>query len=68
VQVQSPVGEFPVALVGVKLDGPVPRVQLAMGAWRSHVSFDRGDLPLLVALVTILALVFVGGRRSAPRI
>jgi hypothetical protein len=67
-QVQSPVGEFPVALVGFELDGPIPKLRMDMGAWRSRVSFDRGDLPLLAALLTVLALVFLGGRRSARRI
>jgi hypothetical protein len=64
-RIQSPVGEFPVTLVGVSAERGAPKIDMAMGAWRSRVSFDRGDYPLLVVLAAAVLLVFLAGRRSA---
>lgn len=64
-RVQSPVGEFPVTLVGAKLEHGRPTVEMAMGAWRSRVSLERADAPLLAALLLLLAAVFAAGRRTA---
>jgi hypothetical protein len=63
-RVQSPVGEFPVTPVAVHLKGGAPSVELAMGAWRSRVSLTRQDGPLIAAVLAVLALVYLAGRRS----
>jgi len=64
-QVRSPVGTFPVRITGAGIAGGVPRIKTAMGAWRSEISLDRGDVPLLIAAAGALVAAFVLGRRSA---
>jgi len=64
-QVQSPVGTFPLRVAGVRLHGRSLKVDTYLGAWRSEVTLDRSDVRLAAALVGLLALVFAVGRRSA---
>jgi hypothetical protein len=66
-RVQSPVGQFPVHVVGIGLRHGRPTVEIAMGAWRSRVWFERTDVPLIAAVLLLLASVFAAGRRSASR-
>lgn len=61
-QVQSPVGTFPLRITGVRIDGGVPRLQTAMGVWRSEVALDRSDAPLLLAAAAALTAAFLLGR------
>jgi hypothetical protein len=64
-QVQSPVGTFPLRLAGVRLKGRTLRIDTYLGAWRSEVTLDRSDARLAAATAAIVALVFALGRRSA---
>jgi hypothetical protein len=64
-QVQSPVGTFPLRVAGVRLQGGSLKVDTYLGAWRSEVTLDRRDARLAAAAFGFLALVFVLGRRSA---
>jgi hypothetical protein len=63
-QVQSPVGTFPLRITHARIAGGVPRLDAAMGAWRSEVALDRHDLPLIAAVTATLAAAFVLGRLS----
>jgi hypothetical protein len=65
-RVQSPVGTFPVRVVGARLEGTSPCVETTMGAWRSEVRFERSDAPFAVIALAILLLAFLAGRQSAP--
>ena len=62
-RVQSPVGEFPVKIVSVRLDRGRPELHVAMGAWRSKVSLERADVPLVGSILLLLAAIFVAGGR-----
>jgi hypothetical protein len=64
-QVQSPVGTFPLRFAGVRLQGRSLRVDTRLGAWRSEVTLERSDAPLAAAALGLLALVYALGRRSA---
>ena len=64
-QVQSPVGTFPLRVAGVRFQGSSLKVDAYLGAWRSEVTLDRSDAPLAAAALGLLALVFALGRRSA---
>jgi hypothetical protein len=44
-QVLSPVGEFKVAVDGVRIRDGRLVVHMSMGAWRSEATLERGDLP-----------------------
>ena len=63
-QVQSPVGTFPLRVAGVRLDGRTLKLETYLGAWRSEVTLDRSDAPLAAAALGLLALAFALGRRS----
>ena len=64
-QVQSPVGTFPLRLVGVRLQGHSLKVDTYLGAWRSEVTLDRSDARLAAAVFALLGLAFALGRTSA---
>ncbi len=64
-QVQSPVGTFPLRVAGVRLQRGSLKVDTYLGAWRSEVTVDRSDARLAVAVLGLLAIVFALGRRSA---
>ena len=64
-QVLSPVGTFPLKITHASLRGRRPTFEAAMGAWRSEVTLDRGDLPLAAGALAALALAFAAGRLSA---
>jgi hypothetical protein len=64
-QVQSPVGSFPLRVAGVRLQGRSLKVDTYLGAWRSEVTLDRTDARLAAVVFGLLALVFALGRRSA---
>ena len=64
-QVQSPVGTFPLRVAGVRLEGRSVKVDTYLGAWRSEVTLDRADARLVAAACAVLVLVFTLGRRSA---
>jgi hypothetical protein len=64
-RVQSPVGEFPVTLAGVSVEKGTPSLDLSMGVWRSRVSLERRDYPLLGLLLTAAVCIFLAGRRSS---
>ena len=64
-QVQTPVGTFPLRIAGVRLQGSSLKVDSYLGAWRSEVTLDRSDAPLAGAAFGLLTLVFALGRRSA---
>lgn len=63
-QVRSPVGTFPLRITGARIAGGAPRLDTAMGAWRSEVTLDRNDLPLAIAAAGALAAAFALGRHS----
>lgn len=63
-QVRSPVGTFPLRITGARIADGAPRFDTAMGAWRSEVALDRGDVPLVTAAAAALAVAFVLGRYS----
>jgi hypothetical protein len=62
------VGRFPLRVKRVRLHNGRVRVDTALGAWTSEVSFDRSDTTLaggvLGALLAAFALGRVSGRRS----
>jgi hypothetical protein len=41
-------------------------LDMAMGVWRSEVTFEPGDLPLAGLGVILLAAAFTAGRASVP--
>jgi hypothetical protein len=65
-RVLSPVGTFPLRLTGARLKDGRPVLDMAMGVWRSEVTFEPGDLPLAGLGVILLAAAFTAGRASAP--
>ena len=67
-RVQSPVGEFPLRVRGVRLREGRVTVDTALGAWTSGVTFDRSDLAVAGFAVAVLAFVFVLGRASGRRL
>lgn len=66
-KVQSPVGTFPVRVRGVRVARSGVRVDASMGAWRSSVSLERADLPLLVGAGSSLLAAFLAGAWAASR-
>ena len=67
-RVLSPVGTFPMRLRGVRWGSGGPVIDAAMGAWRSQVSLELRDLPLIGAAVGIVATAFLLGRLSPRRV
>ena len=67
-RVLSPVGTFPLRFTGVRFAEKRRLVDQAMGAWRSEVQFDRHDVPLIGAVVGIMAAAFLLGRLSRRRV
>jgi len=63
-QVQSPVGTFPLKVRRVRIQDGAVRVDTALGAWASEVRFDRADAPLVGAALGTLVLSFLAGRAS----
>jgi hypothetical protein len=66
-QVKTPVGTFPLHLVGIRVDTGRPTLDTAMGAWRSEVTAERSDAPLAALLLAVLAAMFLLGRASSGR-
>lgn len=70
-QVLSPVGRFRVSADGIRIRDGQLIVKASLGAWRSEVTLEKADLPLLSAVVGIagglLAAAFGAGRRSAGK-
>ncbi|HEX3929394.1 MAG TPA: hypothetical protein VHW64_01730 [Nocardioides sp.] len=66
-QVLSPVGRFRVSLGGVRMDRGRPVLDVRMGAWRSEVTLEPRDLPLLGAAAGIVACAAWGGWRAGLR-
>jgi hypothetical protein len=64
VEVQSPVGTFPLRLSGVKIDSGGLRVRTTMGAWRSEVRLGREDAPMIAAVLGSWILTYLWGRRQ----
>jgi len=67
VQVLSPVGAFPLRLVGARMKSGALVIEAAMGAWKSEIRLERSDLPLAGAAVAVLALAFAWGRASSRK-
>ena len=63
-QVRSPVGEFKVAVDGVRIRDGRLVVHMSMGAWRSEVTLERGDLPYVGVAASLLLGTFYMGRQS----
>jgi hypothetical protein len=66
-EVLTPVGRFPLRIVGAHLAGDGLRVETRLGAWRSTIAFERADRPLAACAVAILAGAFLLGRASGRR-
>ncbi|MGE0218306.1 hypothetical protein [Mycolicibacterium sp.] len=70
-QVLSPVGRFRVSADGLRIRNGQLVVKASLGAWRSEVTLERADLPLLSAVVGVggglLAAAFGAGRWSAGK-
>lgn len=66
-RVQSPVGTFPVRIVGAHLEGTTPCVDATMGVWRSEVRLEPRDVPLVGLALALLVSAFLAGRRSGSR-
>jgi hypothetical protein len=66
-QVQSPVGRFPLRVRRVRLRGGALRVDTALGAWNAEVTFDRGDLALAGSALVALVVAYGLGRASGGR-
>ena len=66
-RVLSPAGTFPLRLRGARWGNGGPVIDAAMGAWRSEVSLERRDLPLVGVALGIIATAFVLGRLSLRR-
>jgi hypothetical protein len=67
VQVLSPVGTFPLRIKRPHMRDGSLSIDAALGAWRSEVRLERGDLPLAAAVTGILVFAFALGRLSASR-
>jgi hypothetical protein len=65
-RVLSPVGTFPLRLTGARLKDGKPVLDTAMGAWRSEVIFEAGDVPIAILAIGLIAVAFAAGRASAP--
>jgi hypothetical protein len=67
-QVQSPVGVFPLHVRRAVLkDGSVV-IKTSMGAWESEVRMGREDLPLFASIAVIVGLAFLLGRSTRRRV
>ena len=66
-RVRSPVGEFPLRLEGIAVEGGALRLRTSLGAWQSELRFERGDAGLALVAAGVLASVYLAGRRSARR-
>jgi hypothetical protein len=64
-QVRSPVGTFPVHITAARIGRGGLTLATTMGAWRSEISLDRRDLPLLAGGVALLAAAYALGRLTA---
>lgn len=56
-QVLSPVGRFPVTVDGVHIQDRRIVVKASLGAWRSEVTLERSDLPLVSVVLAVLGVV-----------
>ena len=63
-QVLSPVGEFKVAVDGVRIRDGRLVVHMSMGAGRSEATLERGDLPYVGVAASLLLGTFYMGRQS----
>jgi len=67
-QVQSPVGKFPLKVRRVRVERRGVSVDAALGAWPAEVTFERSDVVVAVGALLALVLSFLLGRASAaPR-
>ncbi len=70
-QVLSPVGRFRVSANSVQLRNGQLVIGASLGAWRSEVTLEKADLPLIAAAVGVvggaLAAAFGAGRWSASK-
>jgi hypothetical protein len=71
VEVLSPVGRFRVSAHGVRIHDGRLVIGASLGAWRSEVTFERTDAPLIVSALgaagLAIAAAFGAGRWSATR-
>ncbi len=70
-EVLSPVGRFRVSAHGVQIRDGRLVIGASLGAWRSEVTFEKTDVPLVLAAAgtagLALAAAFGAGRWSAPK-
>jgi hypothetical protein len=64
-QVQSPVGTFPLTVRRIRLRRDGLALDTSLGAWSSEVKLERSDARLLGAAISTLLLAFLVGRASA---
>jgi hypothetical protein len=66
-QVLSPVGRFRVRLGGVRIEQGRPVLDVRMGAWRSDVTWEPCDLPVVGAVLGVLVGAAWGGWQAGRR-
>ncbi|GJJ23748.1 hypothetical protein MTY414_74220 [Mycolicibacterium mageritense] len=70
-EVLSPVGRFRVSAHGVRIRNGRLIIGASLGAWRSEVTFEKADAPLVLSTVgaagLALAVAFGAGRWSANK-
>ena len=70
-QVLSPVGRFAVNYHGLYIQDRRIVVRASLGAWRSEVTLERSDIPLISSILAVFSalplVTFCLGRRSASR-